>query len=340
MDNDGDGDGNFTFSGLRDGHSYDLVFSGEGIRTTTLRGVSAPLEGLQVTLARLPVLRGAVGFARGTLCPLTRVRVAVTAPDDRPDRARPRLENDDDDGGEGEGEGDTSADLEGDCRFELTLPADQPEVTVIATGPGWDVEERIAVPPEGDPPPICLNPPCRTDPLDGLANLVVRVEAPGSAAPNRTMTATVGEQGCGSSEGSCRVTGLPVGEPIEIAARGEGCIPDTRTMTLDAGENSVAFSCRMAAPPPPQAGAPAPLVTLRRVQGILRTQAGDAPEHLAIRCAGAGHERALRDTLVFSTVCPRETTTLEYQVQREGPWMGVAIPTAVDPALVEIAVGL
>jgi hypothetical protein len=79
---------------------------------------------------------------------------------------------------------------------------------------------------------------------------------------------------------------------------------------------------------------------LRRVQGILRTQAGDAPEHLAIRCAGAGHERALRDTLVFSTVCPRETTTLEYQVQREGPWMGVAIPTAVDPALVEIAVGL
>src|SRR4029077_10729891 len=101
-----------------------------------------------------------------------------------------------------------------------------------------------------------------------------------------------------------------------------------------------AFSCRMAAPAPPQAGAPAPLVTLGRVQGILPTPAADAPEHLATRCPGAGHERALRDTLVFSTVCPRETTTLEYQVQREGPWIGVAIPTAVDPALVEIAVGL
>ena len=337
---DGDGDGNsFTFSGLRDGHSYDLVFSGEGIRTTTIRGVSAPLEGLQVTLARLPVLRGAVGFARGTLCPLTRVRVAVTAPDDRPDRARPRLENDDDDGGDGDGDGDgnASADLEGDCRFELTLPADQPEVTVIATGPGWDVEERIAVPPEGDPPPICLNPPCRTDPLEGLANLMVRVEAPVNAAPNQTMTATVGEQGCGSSEGSCRVTGLPVGEPIEVAARGQGCIPEARTLTLGAGENAASFSCRTAAPA--ASADPSPLAALRRVQGILRT-AGEAPEHLLIRCAGAGRERDLRNTLVFSTVCPRETAMLEYQLQREGPWTGVPIPTAADPALVEIAVGL
>ena len=124
---DGDGDGNsFTFSGLRDGHSYDLVFSGEGIRTTTIRGVSAPLEGLQVTLARLPVLRGAVGFARGTLCPLTRVRVAVTAPDDRPGPARPRLENDDDDGGEGDGDGThrpiSRATVGSSSRYRLTSP--------------------------------------------------------------------------------------------------------------------------------------------------------------------------------------------------------------------------
>ncbi len=38
-------------------------------------------------------------------------------------------------------------------------------------------------------------------------------------------------------------------------------------------------------------------------------------------------------------MCPRDASTLEYQVTAGGPWTAVSIPDRPDLALVEIAVG-
>ena len=35
---------------------------------------------------------------------------------------------------------------------------------LVAIGSGWHLEEPIAIPPLGDPEPVCLNPPCRSNP--------------------------------------------------------------------------------------------------------------------------------------------------------------------------------
>jgi len=60
---------------------------------------------------------------------------------------------------------------------------------------------------------------------------------------------------------------------------------------------------------------------------------------IAVRCNGAGSERNLFGTHVFSIMCPRDASTLEYQVTAGGPWTAVSIPDRPDLALVEIAVG-
>jgi hypothetical protein len=46
------------------------------------------------------------------------------------------------------------------CYFELTPPEGASDLTVIAEGPGFYLEESVSIPAQGDPDPICLNPPC------------------------------------------------------------------------------------------------------------------------------------------------------------------------------------
>jgi hypothetical protein len=59
-----------------------------------------------------------------------------------------------------------SAAVDDACRFELTAPEGASAPTVVATGPGWRLEDSVSLPPQGDPDPICLNPPCRSDQLE------------------------------------------------------------------------------------------------------------------------------------------------------------------------------
>jgi hypothetical protein len=146
-----DGGSGFSVTGLLAGQAYDLTFTGDGLRPTTVRNVVAPTQGLDVNLTRLPVLRGAVGVRAGESCPVTHVQVAKPL-----ETIRARRTDDDDDGGTN-GPGST---VDDDCHFELTLPADAAQVRVVATGSGWHLEEEVAVPAEGDPPPLCLNAPC------------------------------------------------------------------------------------------------------------------------------------------------------------------------------------
>jgi hypothetical protein len=145
-----DGGSGFSVTGLRAGQAYDLTFTGDGIRPTTVRDVVAPTQGLDVNLTRLPVLRGTVGVRAGESCPVSRVQVAKPG-----ETIRVRRADDDDDDGDEPGSA-----VDDDCTFELTLPADATQVRVVATGSGWHLEEEVAVPAEGDPPPLCLNAPC------------------------------------------------------------------------------------------------------------------------------------------------------------------------------------
>ena len=143
----------FEVTGLLPGRRYDLEISSSGARTVNLRDVTAPARHLEIELVPLPLLRGAFGFPAGSDCPIDTVKVTLS-------EAAPKDEDDD---------WNDNGDVASDCRFELTLPvagASALIATVVATGPGWHVEQAITIPARGDPAPLCLNPPCRTDQLD------------------------------------------------------------------------------------------------------------------------------------------------------------------------------
>jgi hypothetical protein len=115
------------------------------------------------TVVALPVLRGAIGFPTGEDCPIS--RVALYEPSAVPTSDSPKDDSDDD------GEGDTDdgslrlGGVDDACRFELPVPDGPTGMVLVAVGGGWHLEEPVSIPPLGDPDPICLNPPCRADPL-------------------------------------------------------------------------------------------------------------------------------------------------------------------------------
>ena len=147
-------DGDFAFEGLVPGRSYDLSFAGENLRTTTLRSVTAPAEGVAAVIDALPVLHGAIGFPVGEECPIERVSLrALGAP--------PPTDDDDSD----------ASDVDSACRFQLPVPDGASQMWLVATGSGWNLEEPVSIPPLGDPEPVCLNPPCRANPLGGRSNV-------------------------------------------------------------------------------------------------------------------------------------------------------------------------
>ena len=152
-------DGGFSVGGLIPGHRYTLTFQGPGVRKLIVAGVTAPAHGLDVELQARAEISGAIGFARGTPCPIADVELQI-------DGKTVHDENDD----------EVSAEVGEDCSFSLAVPDQATAVTVVATGDGWHLEEHVAVPPRGDPAPICLNPPCRSDPMEGLARLRIALE--------------------------------------------------------------------------------------------------------------------------------------------------------------------
>ena len=103
----------------------------------------------------LPVLHGAIGFPFGEDCPIERVSLrALGAP--------PPTDDDDD---------SDASDVDSACRFQLPVPDGATQMLLVATGSGWNLEEPVSIPPLGDPEPVCLNPPCRANPLGGRASV-------------------------------------------------------------------------------------------------------------------------------------------------------------------------
>lgn len=290
-------DGSFSITGLVPGRRYDIHVAGREVKTARLRGVAAPADNVEVALELLPVVRGAFGFPRGDECPISYVVVAV---------------------------GDASASttvIGSDCRFERSLPeeAAAPGIAVVtATGDGWHVEQTVAIPARGDPEPICLNPPCRADPLEGRASVRVTMERAGATL--MTIAADGGggrwTRSASCTDAACVLDTLVAGRSYRLTVSADGCGASVQQMVLPVGETSIRAACRQE----------------RAVEGLVHTTG--APRAVAIRCSG--ERKVVRQSRLFRITCDAADTALEYQTLPNGTWRSAPIPTAQDPALVEI----
>jgi hypothetical protein len=300
-------DGSFAVQGLIPGRRYDLRFYGPDVRTLTISGVAAPADGLDVELQPRAKIRGAIGFPQGARCPISSVELQIGG-----------KSNDDD--------GDTSADVGRDCTFALSVPDQAAEAMVVATGKGWHLEERVAIPAQGDPEPICLNPPCRNDPDEGPARLRLALEAaPEGSSIIAHVTATDQSSGggryhsCSGSEGRCDVEGLTPGDTYSITASGQDCRADPITVTVVAGDNHVRLPCQRQ----------------RRIEGVIRIPDGQQPDRVVVRCAGGDSHPMIR-TRLFRLTCDADVGTLEYQIGSQGSWRSIPIASLADLAFVDI----
>jgi len=298
--------GAFSITGLIPGRLYDLTFNGVDLRRVTLTGVRAPADGLDVELLPRATIRGAIGFERGTACPIEQVRWWTT----------------------GEADENTSRDVGPRCDFEISAPDDATEVTVVAKGKGWYLETKVAIPAVGDPAPICLNPPCRTDAGEGLARLRLTLDgAPeGSSinadiSPVKQLPGTFAYHSCSSSAGSCEVEDLAPGETLTINAGGTACRGDPMTVTVVAGDNFVRIPCHRQ----------------RRIEGVIRISEDQQPDAVAVRCAG-GDWHPMHRTRLFDLTCDASIGAVEYRIGSTGTLRSIPIASLAGsgPAFVDI----
>lgn len=289
----------FEIGGLLPGERYDLVFSGDGLRETWVRGIVAPAQGLSVEGARGPALRGAIGLPPGTPCPFDTVTV------------------------EQGDEGETHADVDASCRFEANDLPPATTVVVRAIALGWHIEGRAEIPAQGDPEPMCLNPPCGDPPP--LAQVAVELAgAPEHASFSLSASSADGRvESCGSTHGGCTLEDLAPG-PARIEVTSRACADfEPLRVDLRPGENRLTVACKR----------------LRTVQGLIRDASGApfAPEDLSVRCAGAPPTHVER-SFVFSLRCPHEGARLEYRTGPGDGWRASSpVPAATNgPAYVEL----
>jgi len=297
--------GAFSIAGLIPGQRYDLTFSGLTVRTSTLKGVIAPAEELDVQLQARARIRGAIGFPRGTRCPIRVVHLSSYS--------------DDSDDGDDEGHFQVGA----DCTFVLSVPDDAADATVIAVGEGWYLEQRVAIPPKGDPEFLCLNPPCRSDPVEGLARLRVTLDGPEGSSINVEASDDDGDafHSCSSTGSQCDINGLTAGATLSINALGKDCRSSAMTVTVAAGDNHVRIPC----------------TRQRRIEGVVRLPDGAQHEGFAVRCAGSRVAHPIGDTRLFHLKCDASSRALEYQIGTQGIWRSAPIAGVTDPAFVDIS---
>jgi len=218
--------GAFEIPGLVLGRAYDLTFQGLNLRQTTLRSVTAPADDVEAQLDPLPVLRGAIGFPMGGACAYDQVTL-------RPDDAGP--------------EERVAVGLDATCQFELTVPDGPTQMVLTATGNGPRLELPLALPPAGDPAPVCLNPPCQADPLAGTARL--RIAFLGADHTDVSATLTFAGQDrsssytCFTNGEACELDALPINQAFTLSAEATDCATTTRTITLRAGDNDISLPC-------------------------------------------------------------------------------------------------
>jgi hypothetical protein len=207
--------GHFELGGLVKGEVYDVTIEGRGLRKVVLRGITAPGTAA-VELAALVTLRGAIGFAAGTACPIEHVSMETE---------------------------DSIADAELDrhCRFSFAV-APGAEVELRASGGGWHLETRLRIPEHGDPEAVCLNPPCNEQPPEAPVSLQVILTGADSGL-RVTVAQKENTQSCGGSASECELEGLAAGA-AEVKILATGCAEVQRDVTLAPGANVVTAACR------------------------------------------------------------------------------------------------
>jgi hypothetical protein len=303
-------DDRFSINGLVAGRQYDLTFRCPELRKLTLTAVSAPADGLDVALQPRPELRGAIGLTPDGDCPISTVALQVSG----------KTMTDQD-------ENDASTDVGDDCSFMLAVPDQVATVTLVATGDGWHLEEQVAIPPNGDPEPICLNPPCRSEPEQELARLQLTMD--GAPAPQEFSATVVADDlvsirhrvhSCSSDESTCRMEGLKAGATYRITASGIACRAAPRHVTLARGDNQVRIPC----------------IRQRQIEGVVRIPAGEWLDGVSVRCPGGDDMRALSGTRLFALTCNADARAVEYQIGAEGTWRSVPVASAENLTFVEI----
>jgi len=221
------GEDAFTVQGLVSGRRYDVQLSGGHIRTLRLTGVTAPATDLDITLEARAVIQLAVGFPRGERCPIETLTIHRR-------RNGTDLE-------------DAVAANRPDCWFRLTGPEDAGPVTIEAAGSGALFMTTVDIPAHGDPEPICLNPPCRVNPLEGQAKLRVVLDGVDAHSPISADIVPVDDAnaryGCASSLFTCSIDALPAGVTYAVTASGRDCDGGPITVTTVEGENQVSVPC-------------------------------------------------------------------------------------------------
>jgi len=232
----------FRIEGLLAGRRYDIEFRGSDVRTLRLTGVVAPADDLDVTLEPRAVLHVAVGFPRGERCPIDSVAVREHGAGDT-------------------GEQGLLIGNSPDCRFDIDAPAHAGLATIVAEGGGLVLEATVNVPAHGDPEPICLNPPCRENPLEGQAHLRVMLNGVPSSSSIEADIIPVSDAdtsyACASSLFTCDIEALPIGQTFAVTASGRDCRGGPVTVTIVEGENDVRIPCVRAQPTDEPTGEPA-----------------------------------------------------------------------------------
>lgn len=284
-------EGRFAVKGLVRGARYDVEITDRG-RSSLLRDVVAPAT-VQIPLPALVTVRGQIGFEPGTRCPFKSVSLTADEGNDHPQER-----------------------VDGNCHFRIE-DVERGAVQLRATGPGWHAEGAMVIPAEGEPEPVCLNPPCRDlPPVEPASLQVTLVGTPGDT----TVVAQVRQEDGGDScndRGSCLIRDLIPGarSTLSVWGSGHGCEEVVREITLVSGPNVVSVPC----------------LRTRVVEGFAR---GGDRQPATVSCRN-GEEVDLRDSALFQIRCPAEATELRYRSGNR-PWHTAALPAGLERAFVEL----
>jgi len=277
--------GAFTLGRLLPGHSYDVVFESDDRRRLVVRGLVAPKRDVVVTLEPAPTLFGGFGVEHGQACPMTSVSLLQ------------------------KGGIDLQGDFDRHCNFHFDNLPDVDSVHVRAAGTGWRFEVDVPIPTHGNPPFLCLRAPCAEQTPEPEASLQVVFSGSPAGHVNLSVTSSVGGAGtsCLPPTRPCVLSGLAPAMGAKVTVASEQCQPQTVTVDLQPGTNTIPFPCQPS----------------RKIRGMLRAH-GD-PSFARVRCSSESSSQGVLD-FAFALECPERQTTIEYQLSPAHPWQVAPVP--------------
>jgi hypothetical protein len=291
-----DEDGAFTLAGLVPGGRYDLVVRARFAPERRIAGVVAPATGVDVQMDPWPLLRGALGAPAGGTCGGEKVSV-------RDQEGIERL-----------------LDLGADCRFQTRVPPGA-EVLVRVSGDGRHHEAQVTVPADGEPEPLCFDPPC-IEPV--LATLEVRLGEPDCPGVRGLTASTEDGQSwdCAFEKGRCQLERLRTGRPLTLNLQCGHCGggAEERVLVMQPGANAITLPCPR----------------MRAIEGIVRRLGGSRmPVPLTVRCPGGMYR--VRDSFLFRLRCSGDVQEIEYLLDSDpGHLHKLPVAGNESPVLVEL----